>query len=278
MALQRKTRFGEHQKVHASQFTIDRTNLFVGRVEVHVTDEDLNGATSTYMSLGAGEDVASEAGIKGLAQGAQGGAVPLCVGVERRYDEQNSMAIYTYTFEGIATDHSVRFYDFELEFTMNQEPIETHPAFKDFNDKFGHYDPINRLWPQYITAAAAAAGLGGPSGSLGTSKLNPLYGVSSYFVPGVTYRLSFTDEDVDKNFMDGVGEVVSGSPPFLDDAFPNVTQALAGSGNRNWLKLAPKVRQRGSCLSVIEEYMLSGPRGWIGDIYSHEALNRKPDQ
>ena len=47
---------------------------------------------------------------------------------------------------------------------------------------------------------------------------------------------------------------------------------LPGLGQRNWLKLAPKVRMRGNTIEITMEYMLSGPLGWFPEIYSTGQL------
>jgi hypothetical protein len=195
---------------------------------------------------------------------------PTCIGVERRFDEANNLGIYTYTFEGIATSHSTDWCEFELEFTVSQEPIETHPNFKAINAVFGPYDAINRIWPQYITAQSQATGLQAKSSDQG-AELNPIRGITSYYLPGLIYRVSYSDTDTDKDLMDGIGSIVV--PPKLNTAFPSLGSWLRHfSGNRNWLKMAPKIRQRGSCCSITEEYMLSGYTGWKEEVYSEEAL------
>lgn len=264
-----KIRYGAHEEIHPQAFVVDRTNLFVGRVELHVTNEDRLRPSSGYMSLNFGNQVAGRAGLNGLVKSA-GGRLPspLCVGVERRYDDAASMAIYSYTFEGIALS-SQQWIEFELEFTMNQEPIETHPSFANLNEIFGPYDALNRLWPQYITQQSAVAGLAAQqqAGPI----FNPLYGVSSYFSPGLMYRMSYTDIDVNADLMHDIG-VAFTSPPKIGEAFPQLSGWLAETEGRNWLKMAPKIRQRGSCISVVEEYMLSGPRPWDPNIYTDEAL------
>lgn len=265
--MQLKKKFGLHQQIHIQPFTVDRTNLFTGRVEFHV-DEDFDKPNPQYMGLSFGRQISQMAGIGNLAVGSGSQPTPSCVGVERRYDNENSMAIYTYTFEGIATDHGTKWIEFELEFTMNQEPIETHPSFESLNELFGHYDAINRIWPQYITQQAAAVGL--QSVREGSVIKNPMYGVSSYLSPGLIYRISFTDTDVDQDFMEGVGTIVI--PPKFGEAFPDLQSWIINSTVRNWLKLAPKIRQHGSCIAITEEYMLSGYRGWIPEIYSAAAL------
>lgn len=262
-----KRRFGLHQQIHIQPFVVDRTNLFTGRVEYHV-EEDFDRPSANYMSLGYGATIAGMSGISGMAKGTATQPVPSCVGVERRYDNENSMAVYTYTFEGIATSHGERFIEFELEFTMNQEPIETHPSFPELQVIFGPYDPLNRLWQPHITQAAANVGLQQTTG--GGPVTNPMYGVTSYLSPGLIYRMSYTDVDVDPDFMDHVGTIVI--PPIPEELFPQLQGWIQNTGFRNWLKLAPKIRQHGSCITVIEEYMLSGPRGWADAVYSEDAL------
>lgn len=267
MAFQHKTKYGQqHQPIHIQPFTVDRTNLFNGRVEYHV-DEDFDRPNAAFLSPAFGSNtIAAMAGVTGLIKGGKRNA-PLCVGVERRYDREMGLAIYTYLFEGLVNS-SQRFIDFELEFTMNQEPIETHPSFQTLNELFGPYDALNRLWPRYISNETASTGLGGGQTSQGAAT-NPLYGVTSYLSPGAIYRLSFCDTDVDSDFMDDVGAIVK--PPKLGEAFPEFNSFLQGT-KRNWLKLAPKIRQHGAAISIIEEYMLSGPRGWDENIYSADAL------
>lgn len=268
--MQLKTRFTAppgHQKYHIQAYTVDRTNLFTGRVELHV-EEDFDKPSGQYMGLSYGRTVAADTGINSMATGSGSQPGPSCVGVERRYDTENSMAIYTYTFEGIAIEHNTKYTEFELEFTMNQEPIETHPSFESLNEIFGHYDAINRLWPQYITQQSAAVGL--QSAQQGGPVLNPMYGVSSYLSPGLIYRISYTQTDIDPRYLFDIGSIVV--PPMFGQAFPEMQSWITQNTVRNWLKLAPKVRQRGSCISITEEYMLSGYRGWLAPVYSSAAL------
>jgi hypothetical protein len=264
-----KVLFGIHQQFHVLPFTVDRTNLFTGKIEMHVY-EAWNEPNSSYMSLSFGNSVGGQAGISSLAEG-PAYTPPMCVGVERRYDDASSMAIYSYTFEGIATEHSVRYVEYELEFTLEQAPIEGHPNFQNINDIYGPYDSINRLWPPFITEKAAAVGLKAQTSS-GQMIQNPMYGVTSYLIPGAIYRTTFTDPDVDKTFMDNVGAIDEPST-YYDKMFSQFSQLLSKKiGNRNWLKLAPKVRQRGSCLTITEEWQLSGYRGWLEPVYSPDAL------
>lgn len=264
-----KNKYGEHQRIHLLPFQIDRTNLFVGRVEFHVP-EDFNRPNATYLSLGFGSAIANESGISNLATGGRTHPWPLCVQVERRYDEALSMAIYTYTFEGTLRVRDEKYVQFDLEFSLSQEPIETHPNFLALDSAFGPYDPLNRQWPRVLSAASASVGLTGAADASVGPTTNPMYGVTSYFSPQAMYRISFTDIDVDSSFLDDIGTIVT--PPKIGEAFPEFQSWVVSSARRNWLKMAPRVSQRGSCVTVTEEYMLSGPRGWDPNIYTVEAL------
>jgi hypothetical protein len=264
-----KKQFGAHQSYHPLSFQVDRTNLFVGRVEMHAM-EDWDGANQEFLSLNFGDGtVAASAGINNLATSGKG--APRCVGVERRYDDALGMGIYTYTFEGIASRHDKKFYEFELEFTMEQRPIETHPNFQKLEDTFGPYDSLNRLWPRIVTekSAATAPGLSKPKS--GGPVTNPMYGQTSFISPGCVYRRSYTTVDLESKVMEDIGTIVV--PPAIDSAFAQFNSFITkNSPQRNWLKMNPKIRQRGGCISVIEEYLLSGPLGWFPAMYNKEAL------
>ncbi len=41
---------------------------------------------------------------------------------------------------------------------------------------------------------------------------------------------------------------------------------------RNWLKMAPKIKRKGNAVEITEEYMLSGPNGWLRDVYGQAQL------
>ena len=43
-------------------------------------------------------------------------------------------------------------------------------------------------------------------------------------------------------------------------------------GQRNWLKSAPKIKRKGNAVNITEEYLLSGPQGWLDSIYSAAQL------
>jgi hypothetical protein len=112
--------------------------------------------------------------------------------------DDNSMAIYTYTFEGIASNNTQKFKEFEIEFTLEQAPIETHPNFQSLNDIYGPYDSLNRTWPPIVTAASASKGVNKPKSTGAGPATNPMYGVTSYLVPGCIYRVTYTNADVDQ--------------------------------------------------------------------------------
>src|SRR5262245_11646805 len=232
-----KTRFGRHQEFFFISADVDRTNLAVVRVELHVQDEGLNNPNSAFLSVFAGSEALSQAGLDGFFYEASSGETNLCVGASRRYDNEKSLGIYTYTYEGLVADAPI-YHEFELEFSMNQEPIETHPNFEVFEPKFGPYNPIDRVWPRVpTTAQSRAAGLPGGGQSAAQTVTNPMFGVSSFLSPGAVYRINYTASDVQEGDLDGIGTI--DEPPFLSEEFPEFGQWME-TNRRNWLKLAPK--------------------------------------
>jgi hypothetical protein len=267
----RKTGHGAHRAYHVLPYTVDRTNLFVGKVEKHVFEE-WDSPDASLLSLAYGtQTVAADCGISTMAGGGNGR--PLCVGVERRYDEANSMAIYTYTFEGIASRNDQKYKEFEIEFTLEQAPIETHPDFQSLNDTYGPYDSLNRTWPAIVTAASASKGLQKPS-TKGGPVTNPMYGVTSYLVPGCIYRVTYTNDDIEADLLEGVGQIDT-DPDDLGEVYGNFVAVNSvvnqTAKDRRWLKMAPRVRQHGGCVTVSQEWMLGGPRGWLKQVYDTKS-------
>jgi len=205
-----------------------------------------------------------------------------CVSVERAYEATQGRAIYTYTYEG--TDVSYQFDDardatFELDVTMSEDPIQTHPNFPALKKKYG-WNAEKRQFLEVMPKADKPGGAfdspltigGGLTGTLGNSKKkstrSPLYGVTSYLAIGAVFTKTYARRAVPGNVLQGIGAIV-GSPPGIsafEIPFP--------TGKRNWLKIAPRMRRRGNTIQISESWMLSGPNGWIRDIYSEAAILR----
>jgi hypothetical protein len=269
-----KTRFGPHQQFYITGVDVDRTALAHITAEMHVSDEGSANVNASFISIPFGFSVGGELGITGFLVVPDDSPHSVVVGVNRRYDRDGSMGIYTYTFEGFLANHEV-IYVYELEFSMNQEPIETHPNFEVFEPKFGPYNPLDRVWPRVPTSRQAqAAGLPGGGDAASSTVTNPLFGTTSFLSPGATFRKMYTDTSIAETDLDGIGTIRQ--PDGLDDFNKEFSEWVQNQSKRNWLKLAPKINKRGGAYQVILEWLLSGPRGWEQDIYSDEAINHAP--
>lgn len=266
-----KTRFGQHQQFFVMGVDVDRTSLAQVRVEMHVSDEGCNNFDTNALSLGYGLGVAQEIGVTDLLDVPEDIPEAICVGINRRYDNDGSMGIYTYIFEGLLQNR-VPFFMYELEFAMNQEPIETHPNFSEFEPKYGPYNPIDRTWPRVPTAKQATAGGLGGTANAAQAVTNPMFGVSSFLSPGAVWRVSYTATELTAEIFNGIGS--TDEPDGLDQ-FEDFANAIEAS-QRNWLKMAPRIVKRGGAFQITLEWMLSGPRGFMGDIYDQENLEKAP--
>lgn len=241
---------GTHQEVHIGKFTADRQGLISGSVQRHVKEPF---------------DQINWDNLRQRAAPPMGSL--LCVNVERDYEKQNEQAIYTYTYEG-AQDDFVPDDDlvtFELDLTMTEEPIETHPNFETLKTTYG-WNPQKRQFAE--TAPNANSGSTGLSGGNSNKKpkKSPLYGVDSYLVIGGTFRKNYITRVIPSTIFKGIGVAVSAPPGLSKFPLPKAAK------NRNWLRLAPRVQRRGNVVQISEQWMMSGPRGWVKDVYSASAL------
>lgn len=257
MARDQTKRHGRHQQIHWRAWRTDKNNLTTGAIEFH-REEAFDKPSFEYLGLRSGPRLS---GVSRLVSGVS------CVGAERTYDEKMQMAIYTYSFEGLGTSdfEPLEQPTFELDFTMREEPIETHPAFEKLaRDYFWNYE--RKEFARNIPQDSSKAGLASANDPTKRAT-NPMYGVTSYLVPGVVYRRSYTSTYLPNYVVNGIGTIVV--PPGIAN-FSSLLDILGGG--RNWLKLAPKVQQRGTAVSVSEEYLLSGPRGVLRQVYDRAVL------
>ena len=193
----------------------------------------------------------------------------LCVGSERTFDTKESKAIYTYTYEGILDGIGDNETQFELDFSMSEEPIETHPNFKALAEVYG-WNPDKHEFNKTPPAAAVLKKAGLSAGPKQKNPISQLYGVSAYLSVGAIYRITYCRATIPSGLMRGIGVIV-GSPPGISQF-----KLPAASSGRTWLRMAPKIMRRGSCVQITEEYMLSGPRGIPSAVYSASALSDTP--
>jgi len=152
---------------------------------------------------------------------------------------------------------------FEIDASMAEEPIKTHPKFEDLKTQFGWDESLN-TFSEYLPADTSSGGLASGSKNGSTRKKSKMYGVESWLVAGAIYRVTYASKTVPSSIFPGIGTVQT--PPQIGKFnLPNL-------GKRNWLKLAPKVQMRGNSIEITLEYMLSGPLGWFTEIYSTGQL------
>jgi hypothetical protein len=177
-----------------------------------------------------------------------------------------------WTFEGYSDDPAEPFrtygestqWDFEpgfqetsLLFLPNWSTLET--AWHGTVDSDGQIS-----WDPFLSGGAGGTGLGAASDS-GNQTPNPMYGYQTYFSMATgawTYR--WADIELKPSFYQGVGTIVPagqipGNPPDF---------SALGQGTRNWLKLPPKFRKRGSIYEFVGTWWLSSDSGWPVPVYA----------
>ncbi|XHR30418.1 MAG: hypothetical protein ACFUZC_07615 [Chthoniobacteraceae bacterium] len=152
---------------------------------------------------------------------------------------------------------------FEIDASMAEEPIKTHPKFENLKSSFG-WDESLSTFSEYLPSDSSSGGLASGSQNGSARKKSKMYGVESWLVAGAIYRVTYASKTVPQSIFLGIGTVQT--PPSIGKFnLPNL-------GKRNWLKLAPKVRMRGNSIEISLEYMLSGPLGWFTEVYASAQL------
>ena len=174
----------------------------------------------------------------------------------------------TLTCEGSDDNPTDEQKTFEVDASMAEEAIKTHPKFEDLKKQFGWDESLN-TFSEYLPSDTLSGGLSGGSQNGSARKKSKMYGVESWLVAGAIYRVTYASKTVPQSIFTGIGTVQT--PPSIGKFnLPNL-------GKRNWLKLAPKVRMRGNSIEIALEYMLSGPLGWFTEIYTSSQLTEGAD-
>jgi len=168
------------------------------------------------------------------------------------------------TYEGVEEDPNMKV--FELDGSMAEESIKTHPKFESLKTKYGWDEALNTFseYPPDSTSGGSG-GLSGGNSPNATPTKSKMYGVESWLVAGAIFRLNYSTNGMPGGIWNGIGTVQN--PPQIGRF------GLPSLGKRNWLKLAPKVKLRGNCVEITEEFMLSGPLGWFKEIYDAAQLS-----
>ena len=140
---------------------------------------------------------------------------------------------------------------FELEGTTADEPIESHWNFEVLLKNYGNGhkpDPAtgHMVWPRSITDATT-----------GEKGRNPMVGIESWAAPGLIWNHNFVASKLPETLVRQLGtiaETVPGDPPAL-------------SGNRSWICVRARGRNRGNIWQCQMSWQLSGPYGYVPEMY-----------
>ncbi|MEQ1862332.1 MAG: hypothetical protein ABMA13_20630 [Chthoniobacteraceae bacterium] len=163
------------------------------------------------------------------------------------------------TYEGLVgegttdPDDDANALDLELDGSMSQDTLKSNPNWKKIAAKFG-WNSTAEEFPEDM-----------PKSGSGTPARNLLHGSDSYLAVGAIFRCSFVSRTVPDSVLAKVGEIFAIPPQFNHLGI----RQIAG---RNWLKLTPKIDRRGNAAHVTLEYMMSGPNGWVRDVYNFSQL------
>jgi hypothetical protein len=177
------------------------------------------------------------------------------------------VCVVTYNYEGASGGDNSFSEDevtFELDTTMAEEPIETHPSFAALKKLYG-WDQDERRFNEFLAQVPKEGAL---AGTKEKGKPNPLFGVDSYLAIGCVYRKTYAARTLPAAILRGIGTIVEKPPDIGQFHLPS------SISKRNWLKLAPKISKRGSAIQISEEWMLSGPSGWKKPIYDKGQLEK----
>lgn len=147
--------------------------------------------------------------------------------------------------------------DEEIDFdpSFSEEPIASHPKWLDLKKRYGGEIEDNGKvkWPETIETST----YNGLAAASTKEVKNPMLGVETYLALKVTFRRTYSVRKLPTDLLDGIGEIVEKLP----DGFPTPE-------GRNWLKLPPKVSQRGNSYKISEELLLSPVGGtWPRGVY-----------
>ncbi len=248
-----KNNHGTHQEVHIGEFAVDRLGMLRGSAQRH-RYETHDAIDWTYMQKAAAPPLG-----------------PLCTEITRAYDPRKSMAIYTYSYEGAVPNYEFSDEEttFELEVTFETEAIETHPKFSMLKKKYG-WNPVKRSFAEIAPVAVGSRPLSAPGQKVATK--SPLYGTDSWYVVGALFSKTYSRHKIPSHVLKGIGTIVAKPPGTTKFPLP------AGAKKRNWLKLTPRISVRGDLVQITERWQMSGPRGWVKDVYSAGQLDEEsPD-
>jgi hypothetical protein len=171
-------------------------------------------------------------------------------------------------FDSSFTDNEIRI-EGQLEVTMSQEDIQTHPDFLNFAGYRGEDSRPANLGRNGAYYEEAQAGQWKfayflaqvPGDESDPPKLNRFAGVSSWLYPQETYVQTRMDTDwPSENELEQLGKILESS--WLEGNVPLLPAAL------NWLYSGVSVQNIANLYYMVRRTATaSGPRGWIPQMY-----------
>jgi len=150
------------------------------------------------------------------------------------------------SFEGHPEPDTADGESFELEGTTSDDPIESHWNYEALLKNYkGSEDSNGRAhWKRTLIDS------GGVSGR------NRMHGVDAWAAPGLIWNHNWVSKTLPGDIVSELGAITSppGNPPSL-------------SGNRNWLCIRCRARNRGNVWQVQQSFQLSGPGGFVPEMY-----------
>lgn len=137
---------------------------------------------------------------------------------------------------------------FELEGSASEDAIESHWNYqvllKNYNGKEDANG--NAHWPLTLKDGN------------GNKARNKMHGVTSYYRPGLIWNRNFVSRVLPGSIVNDIGVLFSnvpGNPPSL-------------SGDREWLCVRVRARNRGNVWEIQQSWELSGPYGVAPELYA----------
>jgi hypothetical protein len=146
---------------------------------------------------------------------------------------------------------------------MAEDPIQTHPFFDTLKTRYA-WDAAKEQFAETLPESSGEQTA--LSGSGKKPKKNPMFGVDNWLVVGAVFRKTYAAKAIPATILRGIGTIVDKPPGIEQFKIPGAAK------KRNWLKMAPKIKRKGNAVEITEEYMLSGPNGWLRDVYGQAQL------
>lgn len=180
-----------------------------------------------------------------------------------------------WTFQGVNGDgKSVTFkrrgqsYDYGFDPGFSQVPIQVHADFDALREKYQGYpgnDGTTVIWPAELAEPEGSGGSALSKSGGDGAKLNPMYGIQSFFEMDGVYRYRYAETQLPAGLLKGVGRIAGtlpGNPPAL-------------TNGRNWLKAPTSYQRKGLVYDITEYYWLSRRGGWPAPVYSGSTSSGK---